>query len=341
MTATPLMEARNLSVRFATPRGLVHALDDVSLKVHRGETVGLVGESGSGKSTLALTMMRAIEPSGGSLLFDGTDVGALRGKALKPLRKRLQMVFQDPYSSLDPRMSIARILAEPLHAQGWDKPRINARIAELLDAVGLPADAASRKPAQFSGGQRQRIAIARAIAPGPEMVVADEPVSALDVSIQAQIVNLMQDLSAQTNLAWLVIAHDLPLVHQIADRIIVLYLGRVVEEAPAADLIATPLHPYTAGLVAATPTVDNAGRARLVLKGEPPSPIDRPTGCPFHPRCPVAEARCATDRPALTDAGDGRHVACHYPGIVPPPLSRLFTKHTPEGEDHARPQCTR
>lgn len=326
----PLMDADAISVRFHTPRGVVHALDSVSLQVHAGETVGLVGESGSGKSTLALTLMRAIDPSSGTLRFDGEDVGKLRGSALRPLRRKLQMVFQDPYSSLDPRMTIARILAEPLKAQGWARARTDARVVELLEQVGLPQEAAARRPAQFSGGQRQRIAIARAIASGPQMVVADEPVSALDVSIQAQIVNLMQDLSAQSNLAWLVIAHDLPLVHQIADRIVVLYLGRIVEEAPAPALISRPLHPYTAGLVAATPTVDNAGRQRLVLKGEPPNPIDRPTGCPFHPRCPVAIARCSEERPELSDMGEGRSVACHLPGEVPPPLSQL-----PQGDDHA------
>jgi oligopeptide/dipeptide ABC transporter ATP-binding protein len=321
---TALLEVEGLTIRFHTPQGVVHALEDVSLKVNRGETVGLVGESGSGKSTLALAVMRAIDLSSGSLRFDGVEVGDLRGAALRPLRRRLQMVFQDPYSSLDPRMTIRRILAEPLRAQGWDRARITARVSELLDAVGLPQDAAERMPAQFSGGQRQRIAIARAIAPGPEMVVADEPVSALDVSIQAQIVNLMQDLSAQSNLAWLVIAHDLPLMHQIADRIVVLYLGRVVEEGPAETLIARPLHPYTAGLLAATPTVENAGRKRLVLKGEPPNPINRPTGCPFHPRCPVAEARCSVEAPKLTTFGVTR-VACHLPGAVPPPLTLTLT----------------
>jgi oligopeptide/dipeptide ABC transporter ATP-binding protein len=329
---TALLEVEDLSIRFPTPQGVVHALENVSLTVNRGETVGLVGESGSGKSTLALAVMRAITPSAGHLRFDGQEVGHLRGKALRPLRRRLQMVFQDPYSSLDPRMTIHRILAEPLLAQGWSRARIAARVPELLDAVGLPQEAATRRPAQFSGGQRQRIAIARAIAPGPEMIVADEPVSALDVSIQAQIVNLMQDLSARNSLAWLVIAHDLPLVHQIADRIVVLYLGRIVEEGPAEDIIAQPLHPYTAGLLAATPTVDNAGRARLKLKGEPPNPINRPSGCPFHPRCPVAEARCATDAPRLQRQGS-RRVACHLPGAVPPPLT--FLHKPPEGGQNA------
>ncbi|MCC6008579.1 MAG: ATP-binding cassette domain-containing protein [Rhodobacteraceae bacterium] len=322
--AAPLLEARDLSVTFATPRGQVHALDGVELSVHRGETVGLVGESGSGKSTLALTLLRAIEPTGGEILFDGQAIGHLGSRALKPVRRRLQMVFQDPYASLDPRMKVGRIVAEPLRAHAYgDRARIAARVAELLEQVGLPADAAGRYPAQFSGGQRQRIAIARAIALEPDMVVADEPVSALDVSIQAQIVNLLQDIQDRLGIAYLVIAHDLPLVHQIADRIVVLYLGRVVEEGPAEQVVARPLHPYTAGLLAATPTVDTAGRPRLMLKGDPPSPINRPDGCPFHPRCPIARDRCRSERPALVapDAGAARRVACHFPGEVPPPLA--------------------
>lgn len=316
-----LLEARDLSVAFDTPRGRVHALDRVSLTVRRGETVGLVGESGSGKSTLAMALMRAVAPTGGSILFDGQEIGHLSRRALRPLRRRFQMVFQDPYASLDPRMSIRRIITEPLVAQDYGtRARIEARLLELLAAVGLPPDAADRRPAQFSGGQRQRIAIARAIAPEPDMVIADEPVSALDVSIQAQIVNLFQDIQARTGIAYVMIAHDLPLVHQIADRIVVLYLGRVVEEGPAEALVARPLHPYTAGLLAATPTVDSAGRPRLILKGDPPSPIHRPSGCPFHPRCPAATDLCATETPALADHGD-RRVACHFPGAVEPPLS--------------------
>jgi peptide/nickel transport system ATP-binding protein len=317
-----LLAAEGLTVAFDTPRGRVHALEDVSLEVARGETVGLVGESGSGKSTLALTLMRALAPSAGSIRFDGQEIGHLSPRALKPVRRRLQMVFQDPYASLDPRMTVARIVAEPLRAHGYgSRAQIAARVGELLDAVGLPPDAARRYPAEFSGGQRQRIAIARAIALEPEMLVADEPVSALDVSIQAQIVNLLQDIQARMGIAYLVIAHDLPLVHQIADRIVVLYLGRVVEEGPAEAVVARPLHPYTAGLLAATPTVDTAGKPRLRLAGDPPSPIDRPPGCAFHPRCPIARDRCRTERPALTGQG-ARRAACHFPGEVPPPLAR-------------------
>ena len=325
----PLMEAEDLTVTFATPRGRVHALDGVSFQAWRNETVGLVGESGSGKSTLALTLMRALTPSGGSIRFDGREIGNLSRSALRPLRRRLQMVFQDPYASLDPRMTVRNIVAEPLRAQRYGtRAEIAARVDALMEAVGLPADAVGRRPAQFSGGQRQRIAIARAIALEPDMVIADEPVSALDVSIQAQIVNLLQDIQARTEVAYLVIAHDLPLVSQIADRIVVLYLGRVVEEGPTEAVVRRPLHPYTAALLSATPTVDTTGRQRLVLRGDPPSPIDRPSGCPFHPRCPAAEDRCRTERPALAlqaEAGPDRRTACHFPGIVPPPLSITYS----------------
>jgi oligopeptide/dipeptide ABC transporter ATP-binding protein len=318
---TALLEASDLSVAFETPRGRVHALDGVSLQVKRGETVGLVGESGSGKSTLALTLMRAITPTGGSIRLGGQEIGQLSRRDLRPIRRRMQMVFQDPYASLDPRMTVRRIIAEPLTAgRHPGRASVEARVQELLQAVGLPPEAAARRPAQFSGGQRQRIAIARAIALEPELVIADEPVSALDVSIQAQIVNLLQDIQERIGIAYLVIAHDLPLVHQIADRVMVLYLGRVVEEGPAEALVAQPLHPYTAGLLAATPTVDNTGRRRLLLKGDPPSPINRPSGCPFHPRCPAATARCAAEAPVLTSRADGRRVACHFPGAVAPPL---------------------
>ena len=326
----PLLRAEAVSVRFPTSRGTVHAVDSATLDVGRGETVGLVGESGSGKSTLALTLMGAVQPSDGAIRFGGDRIDHLSPKALKPYRRRLQMVFQDPYASLDPRMRVERIIAEPLKAHRYgDRAAIRARVAELIDAVGLPPDAARRYPSQFSGGQRQRIAIARAIALEPDIVIADEPVSALDVSIQAQIVSLLQDIQARLGMTYLIIAHDLALVHQIADRIVVLYLGRIVEEGPADQVIARPLHPYTAGLLSATPTVDSAGRKRLVLKGDPPSPIDRPRGCPFHPRCPVAVDRCGTETPPLTALADGRKVACFYPGAVPPPLAALAAAHSP------------
>ena len=317
---TALLQASDLEVRFDTPKGILHALDGVSIEVARGETVGLVGESGSGKSTLAMTLMRAIDPDGGRILFDGQDITHLKPKALKPVRRRLQMIFQDPYASLDPRMTVGRIIAEPLKAhKSGTRAEIAARVTALIDAVGLPPDAAERLPAQFSGGQRQRIAIARAIALEPNLVIADEPVSALDVSIQAQIVNLLRDIQERLGIAYLVVAHDLALVHQIANRIVVMYLGRVVEEASADDLIDAPQHPYTVALLSAQPTTDQDGRSRLVLKGDPPSPIDRPAGCPFHPRCPIARARCATETPNLTGISDGRRVACFYPGELAVP----------------------
>lgn len=318
-----LLEVRGLSVSFRVGRARLQALDGVSLSLARGETLGLVGESGSGKSTFARALMLGLRPDAGEILFDGAPVSRLTGAALKAFRRRMQMVFQDPYSSLDPRMSVARILAEPLAAHGiGTRAERAAVIADLLAKVGLPADAAERLPSQFSGGQRQRIAIARALALSPDALIADEPVSALDVSIQAQIVNLLRDLKEERGIAMLVIAHDLALVHQLSDRIAVLYLGRVVEEGPADSVVATPLHPYTAALLSASPQPDpRAASRRIVLKGEPPSALDRPSGCAFHPRCPVARARCAEAAPPLAGASDGRRVACFFPGELPgPPL---------------------
>ena len=323
-----LLTAQDLAVTFRAGRRRLYAVDGVSLCVHRGETVGLVGESGSGKSTLALTLMRAHAPERGRITFDGTDITNLDARALKPIRRRLQMIFQDPYSSLDPRMSVRRIIAEPLvaHGQG-SRAEIAARVAQLMDAVGLPPDAAERVPAQFSGGQRQRIAIARALALEPAMLIADEPVSALDVSIQAQIINLLRDIQARLDIAYLVIAHDLALVHQISDRIIVMYLGKVVEEGPADAVIGAPQHPYTVALLSATPTPEpGSGRTRLVLRGEPPSPIDRPAGCPFHPRCPIVRDRCRHEVPPLRANGNGRMSACFAPGELPPPWQGYVEK---------------
>jgi oligopeptide/dipeptide ABC transporter ATP-binding protein len=318
-----LLEVRALSVSFRVGAARLQALDGVSLSLARGETLGLVGESGSGKSTLARALMLGLRPEAGEILFDGAPVSRLSGAALKALRRRMQMVFQDPYSSLDPRMTVARILAEPLIAHGiGTRAGRAAAIAELLAKVGLPSDAATRLPAQFSGGQRQRIAIARALALSPEALIADEPVSALDVSVQAQIVNLLRDLKQERGIALLVIAHDLALVHQLSDRIAVLYLGRVVEEGPADGLVASPLHPYTAALLSASPQPDpRAASRRIVLKGEPPSALDRPSGCAFHPRCPIARPACAVTAPPLAAAGDRRSVACFFPGELPGSLA--------------------
>jgi oligopeptide/dipeptide ABC transporter ATP-binding protein len=310
-----VMSAERISVRFAVGRRTLVAVDDVSLALHRGRTVALVGESGSGKSTLAMAMMRATAPDEGRILFQGQDITRLSERRLKPLRRHFQMVFQDPYASLDPRLTVGRVIAEPLRAHRLgDRRAIRARVAEVLDQVGLPSSAMNRYPAQFSGGQRQRISIARALAARPSVIVADEPVSALDVSIQAQIVGLLAEIQASENLAYLVIAHDLALVHHISDRVVVLYLGRVLEEGPTAEVVSAPRHPYTAALLSATPTPDDPQRERIVLSGEPPSPIDRPAGCVFHTRCPIARPMCATHTPTLDEAGPGRTVACFFPG---------------------------
>ena len=319
-----LLEASDLAVTFASTAGRVHALDGVSLAVSPGETVSLVGESGSGKSTLALALMRAIRHDSGSIRFEGAEIGDLSPKALKPIRRCLQMIFQDPYASLDPRLTVETILAEPLIAHGiGDRAERRARISELLEQVGLPPEAGQRYPSQFSGGQRQRIAIARALALRPQMIIADEPVSALDVSIQAQIVNLLRDIQAKTGIAYLVIAHDLALVYEISDRILVMYLGRIVEEGMAETVVRQPQHPYTVALLSATPTTDPEGRRqRIVLRGDPPSPIHRPGGCPFHPRCPIARDRCATDVPNLHPSPTGGRVACFYPGELPSPYAK-------------------
>jgi len=311
-----LLAARDLHVSFPHARGRVRALDGVDIEVAAGETVALVGESGSGKSTAALAMMGVHRPDSGRILFDGQDVTGVRGSALKALRRRVQMVLQDPYSSLDPRWTVERILREPLDAHDWGSAEERRRrVGELIRRVGLPEDAAGRRPTEFSGGQRQRISIARALALEPRLVIADEPVSALDVSIQAQIINLLLDVQRDTGVAYLVISHDIALVHQVSDRVIVLYLGQVVEQGPADRVIRAPLHPYTAALISAVPELDAAaGRRRIVLPGEPLSP---PSGCAFHPRCPVARDRCRRERPPLARA-DAVSVACFFPGELGP-----------------------
>jgi peptide/nickel transport system ATP-binding protein len=314
-----LLAARDLHVSFPHARGQVRALDGVDIEITAGETVALVGESGSGKSTAALALMGVHRPDSGRVLFDGQDVTGARGSTLKALRRQVQMVLQDPYSSLDPRWTIERILREPLDAHDWGSPESRERrVRELIRRVGLPEDAAGRRPTEFSGGQRQRISIARARALEPRIVIADEPVSALDVSIQAQIINLLLDVQLDTGVAYLVISHDIALVHQVSDRVVVLYLGQVVEQGPADRVIRAPLHPYTAALISAVPEVDaSAGRRRIVLPGEPPSPLSPPSGCAFHPRCPVARDRCRSERPPLANA-DAVSVACFYPGELRP-----------------------
>jgi oligopeptide/dipeptide ABC transporter ATP-binding protein len=327
-----LLQAQDLKVTFRAPGGKkLHAVDTISLGVRPRETVGLVGESGSGKSTVALTLMRAHEPEGGHIIFDGQEITRLTYKELMPVRRRLQMVFQDPYSSLDPRWSIRRVIGEPLRAHKYGtRQQINERVAYLLQQVGLPPDALDRVPSQFSGGQRQRIAVARALALEPKALIADEPVSSLDVSIQAQIINLLRDLQERLGIALLVIAHDLALVHQISDRIIVMYLGEPVEEGPSDDVVGRPQHPYTVALLSATPVPEpGGGSKRIVLTGEPPSPIYRPTGCRFHPRCPIARDRCKTEKPLLKDIGPNRRVACFYAGEMLAPRDLWALKNVP------------
>jgi oligopeptide/dipeptide ABC transporter ATP-binding protein len=297
-------------------RGAVRAVDDVSLQLRRGETLGLVGESGSGKTTLARTIVRLLEPTAGTIRFDGRDITQASRRELRPLRRRMQIVFQDPLASLNPRRRVSGILAAPLRLHGVPRAEIPGRVAALAARVGLGPEYLDRYPHELSGGQRQRVGIARALALEPSLVVLDEPVSALDVSIQAQIVNLLADLQEELGLAYLFVAHDLAVVRHVSDRIAVMYLGRIVEQATAEDLYAKPIHPYTAALLAAAPTPDphaRRGRHRIVLRDEPPSGAAIPSGCAFHPRCPRARDRCRVEVPRLSAYPDGHLAACHYP----------------------------
>jgi peptide/nickel transport system ATP-binding protein len=298
--------------------GDVRAVDGVTLEIRRGETLGLVGESGCGKSTVGRAILRLYKPTGGRIVFDGQDVSKLGDSALRPLRRRMQMVFQDPYASLNPRHSVGRIVGEPLRAHDLAGRRAaGARVRELLETVGLPQDAATRYPHEFSGGQRQRIGVARALAVNPDLIIADEPVSALDVSIQAQILNLLESLQDEFELTYLFIAHDLAVVRHISDRIAVMYLGALVEVADADDLYERPLHPYTISLLSAVPIPDpviERQRKAILLAGDLPSPADPPSGCRFHTRCPyVQPTRCRDEAPPLRPLGGrGHQVACHW-----------------------------
>ena len=310
MTA-PLVKVTGLTKHFPTSGGLVRAVGGVDLELRAGETLALVGESGSGKSTIGRLILRLIEPTGGRVEIDGQDLGTLKPGPLRALRRQMQIIFQDPYGSLNPRMTVGAMLAEPLRLHGLAKgAAVEAAVADLMRLVGLLPEQARRYPHEFSGGQRQRIGIARALAVEPRLIVCDEAVSALDVSIQAQIINLLVDLRKARGLAYLFISHDLAVVRHIADRVAVLYLGRIVEQAPAADLFAAPRHPYTRALMSAIPATDPTARhERTLLTGEPPSPINLPGGCAFHPRCPHAVERCRVETPMLT--GDAHGTACH------------------------------
>jgi oligopeptide/dipeptide ABC transporter ATP-binding protein len=315
-----LLRVENLMKHHKTRDGTLIAVDGVSFEIRRGETVGLVGESGCGKSTLGKTICRIQEPTSGSIRLRGVDISRLSRRELRPVRRVIQFVFQDPYSSLNPRLPIGRILEEPLVVQrlGTSAER-KERVEHLLQRVGLHPDAARRLPHEFSGGQRQRVGIARALVTSPELVICDEPVSALDVSIQAQILNLLVDLQRERGLSYLFISHDLSVVRYIADRVMIMYLGRIVEIAQHDTIWAHPSHPYTAGLIQSVPTVGSESRGarrKTLMQGELPSALSPPSGCRFHPRCPYAVARCRTEEPALREIGTGHAVACHLAGPV-------------------------
>ena len=315
-----LLEVQNLKVHFPVRHGLftrargeVRAVDGVTLDLAAGETLGLVGESGCGKTTLGRAVLRLIEPTAGSIRFDGEEITLLHGDELRKRRRQFQMIFQDPYSSLNPRMTVSQIIGEAIDVHNLTNSSAarRARINDLLRAVGLEPLHADRYPHEFSGGQRQRIGIARALAVEPRLIVCDEPVSALDVSVQAQIVNLLMDLQQQRGLAYLFIAHDLAVVEHISRRVAVMYLGRIVELAGAKALARAPRHPYTQALLSAVPVVDpDSKRRRLMLRGDVPSPIAPPPGCAFHPRCPIKEPRCENEVPALREVEPGHWVAC-------------------------------
>jgi peptide/nickel transport system ATP-binding protein len=324
MTKASLLETISVSKDFtvgtrfsARGKQIVHAVDGVSLAIMPGETLGLVGESGCGKSTLGRCMVRLYDISSGTLKFKNQDITKFSMREMRPLRKELQVVFQDPYASLNPRRRVRDLIAEPLRVHTkLNEKQIGEHVAELLNLVGLQPDHALRFPHEFSGGQRQRIGIARAIALEPKLIVLDEPVSALDVSVQAQIVNLLADLQERLNLTYVFIAHDLSVVRQVSTRIAVMYLGSIVELGNAEDIFTNPAHPYTQALISAVPVPDvtkQGSRKRIILSGDVPSPINPPSGCRFHPRCPIAQDRCKIERPALIQTHAKRSVACHFP----------------------------
>ena len=310
-----LLSLSDVHVRFNTAAGVVRAVSGVSLDLAVGETLGLVGESGCGKSTLGKAIMRLVPVASGAVVVDGIDIAPLNGAELTAMRRKVQMIFQDPYGSLNPRSTVGRSVAQPMVIAGW-KPQATAeRVDTLLGWVGLPADAKQRYPHEFSGGQRQRIGIARALALSPKLIICDEPVSALDVSVRAQVINLLEDLKGKFGVSYLFISHDLSVVEHIADRVAVMYLGTLVEVGGRDLIWRNPQHPYTKALLAAAPVANPKlarARQRTVLQGELPSPIDPPAGCPFHSRCPIAQDRCKAERPALRPVSGGALAACHF-----------------------------
>ncbi|MCZ8515224.1 ABC transporter ATP-binding protein [Paenibacillus filicis] len=315
---TPLLEVKGLKKYFPVgqsfKKGSVKAVDDVNFNVHEGETLGIVGESGCGKSTVGRLILRLLDPTAGEILFNGVAIGAMNQRELRPFRKNLQCVFQDPFASLNPRMSVGEAIAEPMIVQeGMKRAEAMQRTEELLEKVGLSRLALRLYPHEFSGGQRQRIAIARAISLRPKLIVADEAVSALDVSIQAQIVNLLGDLQQESNMSYVFISHNLSVVRNISDRVAVMYLGRIVETASRNQLFEQPKHPYTQALLSSVPEPDvDFKQERIVLRGEVPNAAHPPSGCPFHPRCPHAVDRCASEPPAFKEVGPGHHASCHF-----------------------------
>jgi oligopeptide/dipeptide ABC transporter ATP-binding protein len=325
--ATGLLEVEHVKLYFPIKSGLlidrtvaqVHAVDDVSFTLAEGETLGIVGESGCGKTTLARTLIRLLEPTDGKVRFRGEDITHAGRGALKSLRTEMQMVFQDPQASLNPRKRVGQIIGAPLRLHGVPREKVEPRVRELLGRVGLNPEHINRFPHEFSGGQRQRIGVARALALDPTLILLDEPVSALDVSIQAQVINLLDDLQDELHLSYVFVAHDLSVVRHVSDRIAVMYLGKIVELSPAEELYAKPIHPYTVALLAAVPIPDpreNRERERIVIGGEPPNPIDPPTGCRFHTRCPFATDICRVVEPPLAEYANGYVAACHHPRNV-------------------------
>lgn len=315
-TSTTLVDVRDLNVHFRVRRGLaasrsIKAVDGVSFELRPGQTLGIAGESGSGKSTVARTLVQIIRPTGGSISLDGEAVTNLKGSRLRRYRRRMQMVYQDPYDSLDPRMMVREAIGEALAVRGLAKSQHKVEVEQLLHRVNLPASVATRYPGQLSGGQRQRVSIARALAVNPEVIICDEAVAALDVSIRAQVLNLLKDIQRDTGVGYLFISHDLSTLRFMADYVAVMYVGRIVEYGTSDVVFANPLHPYTKALISAVPSVTSRGQMRLKLSGEPPDPGNPPSGCPFHPRCPEAIDECRRERPELLMTSSGQRVACH------------------------------